>query len=175
MGVVVPEGVSDVASVDADGRPSGEIEGVVSAAAVVHGDHRGALMETVNFDSPFWEEPVVYAYTITVAPGRIKGWGMHRRQADRYATLSGRLRVVLYDGRADSSTFQRFAEFYFVDEAPGFLRIPAGVWHADQNIGDRPCQLMNFPTRPYDRDTPDKYRIDPASDEIPFDFTLRDS
>jgi hypothetical protein len=34
---------------------------------------------------------------------------------------------------------------------------------------------MNFPTRPYDRDTPDKYRIDPASDEIPFDFTLRDS
>ena len=34
---------------------------------------------------------------------------------------------------------------------------------------------MNFPTRPYDRTNPDKYRIDPASGEIPFDFTLRDS
>lgn len=175
IGVVIPEGVRDVPTVDAEGRPSGEIEGVVSAAGVVHGDHRGALMETVNFDHPFWEEPVVYAYTITVAPGRIKGWGMHRHQADRYATLSGRLRVVLYDGRAESPTFQRFAEYYFVDEAPGFLRIPPGVWHADQNIGDRPCQLINFPTRPYDRDDPDKYRIDPATGEIPFDFTLRDS
>lgn len=172
---VVPEGVRDAPSLDADGRPSGQIEGVVHARAVVHGDHRGALMETVNFDHPFWEEPVVYAYTITVAPGRIKGWGMHRHQTDRYATLSGRLRVVLYDGRADSATFQRFAEFHFVAETPGFLRIPPGVWHADQNIGEEPCQLMNFPTRPYDRDNPDKYRIDPASGEIPFDFTLRDS
>jgi dTDP-4-dehydrorhamnose 3,5-epimerase len=173
--IVVPDGVRDVASVDADGRPSGQIEGVVSARAVVHGDHRGSLMETVNFDNPFWDEPVVYAYTITVALGRIKGWGMHRHQTDRYASLSGRARVVLYDGRADSSTFQRFAEFYFVDEAPGFLRIPPGVWHADQNIGNEPCQLMNFPTRPFDRNAPDKYRIDPDSGEIPFDFTLRDS
>lgn len=104
---VVPEGVRDVPSVDAEGRPSDQIEGVVCARAVVHGDHRGALMETVNFDRPFWEEPVVYAYTITVAPGRIKGWGMHRHQDDRYASLSGRLRVVLYDGRTDSPTFQR--------------------------------------------------------------------
>lgn len=172
---IVPEGVRDVPSVDTDGRPSDRIEGVVHARAVVHGDHRGALMETVNFDHPFWEEPVVHAYTITVAPGRIKGWGMHRRQDDRYATLSGRLRVVLYDGRTDSPSFQRFAEFFFTDETPGFLRIPPGVWHADQNIGEEPCRLMNFPTRPYDHRDPDKYRIDPDSGEIPFDFTLRDS
>ncbi|HEX5526642.1 MAG TPA: hypothetical protein VFX44_05525 [Solirubrobacterales bacterium] len=108
--VVSPEGVRDTPPVDADGRPSGQIEGVVHTRAVVHGDHRGSLMETVNFDHPFWEEPAVYAYTIPVAPGRIKGWGMHRHQADRYATLSGRLRVILYDGHADSPTFPRFAE-----------------------------------------------------------------
>ena len=36
-------------------------------------------MEMVNFDDPFWEEPVVYAYAFTVSPGRIKGWGMHKR------------------------------------------------------------------------------------------------
>jgi hypothetical protein len=32
--------------------------------------------------------------------------------------------------------------------------------------------LVNFPTRPYDHAVPDKYRIDPASDEIPFDWEL---
>jgi dTDP-4-dehydrorhamnose 3,5-epimerase len=171
---VVPGGVRDLPTVSAGGRRLARLEGVDLAAAVVQADHRGTLMETVNFDSPFWEEPVVYAYTFTVAPGRIKGWGMHRRQTDRYAALAGRLRVVLYDGRPASETFQRFAEFYFSDEAPGFLRIPPGVWHADQNIGEMPCRVTNFPTEPFDREAPDKYRIDPASGEIPFDFALRD-
>jgi len=171
---VIPGGARDVPTVSAGGRRLSEIEGVVVAPAVVQADHRGALMEAVNFDHPFWEEPVVYAYVFTVAPGRIKGWGMHKRQADRYVALAGRLRVVLYDGRPDSPTFQQFAEFYFADESPGFLRIPPGVWHADQNVGEVPCRVINFPTRPYDRDAPDKYRIDPASGEIPFDFTLRD-
>lgn len=171
---VEPEGVRDAPTVFEGGGRRSTIEGVVSARGVVQADHRGSLMETVNFADPFWEEPVVYAYTFTVAPGRIKGWGMHKIQADRYVVLSGPLRVVLYDGRPGSPTFRRFAQFSFDDEAPGFLRIPAGVWHADQNVGEEPCRVVNFPTQPYDHDDPDKYRIDPASGEIPFDFTLRD-
>jgi dTDP-4-dehydrorhamnose 3,5-epimerase len=171
---VVPSGVRDAPTIEAGGRRRRQLEGVVHAPAVVQADHRGTLMEMVDFDHPFWEEPVLYAYTFTVAPGRIKGWGMHRLQTDRYVALAGRLRVVLYDGRTESPTFQRFAEFFFADETPGFLRIPPGVWHADQNVGEAPCRVINFPTRPYDRDAPDKYRIDPASGEIPFDFTLRD-
>jgi dTDP-4-dehydrorhamnose 3,5-epimerase len=171
---VVPGGVRDDPTVDRDGRRRPGLEGVVCAPAVVHADHRGSLMEAVNFDDPFWEEPVVYAYSFTVAPERIKGWGMHRLQADRYVALAGRLRVVLYDGRPGSATFGRFAEFFFADEAPGLLRIPPGIWHADQNVGKATCRVVNFPTRPYDRDAPDKYRIDPASGEIPFDFTLHD-
>ena len=104
---VVPGGVRDVPTVGAAGRRRPRLEGVVVAPAVVHADHRGTLMEAVNFDDPFWEEPVVYAYAFTVAPGRIKGWGMHKRQTDRYVALAGRLRVVLYDGRPDSPTFER--------------------------------------------------------------------
>jgi dTDP-4-dehydrorhamnose 3,5-epimerase len=172
--VILPEGVRDGPTVDGDGRPITRLDGVVFARTVVHGDHRGSLMEMINLASPFWDEPIVHAYLVTIAPGRIKGWGMHRHQADRYATVSGRLRVVLYDGRVDSPTFGAFAEFHFLDEAPGLLRIPPGVWHADQNVGDTPCRLINFPTRSFDRDAPDKYRIDPSSNEIPFDFTLRD-
>jgi dTDP-4-dehydrorhamnose 3,5-epimerase len=171
---VIPPGIRDGATVTDSGRALPNLDGVVARSALVHADHRGSLIELVNFDDPFWVEPVVYSYAITVAPGRIKGWGMHKLQVDRYAVLCGSLRVVLYDGRPDSPTFQQFAEFQFADEAPGFLRIPCGVWHADQNVGEAPCRLINFPTRAYDRASPDKYRIDPTSGEIPFDFTLRD-
>lgn len=137
-------------------------------------DHRGALIEVFNPAMGFWHEPVVYSYLITVRPGRIKGWGMHRMQADRYFVVGGRLRVVLFDGRTDSPSYERFAQFHFTEKSPGLLRIPPGVWHADQNWGDADAQILNFPTRPFDRENPDKYRIDPHSGEIPFDWSLND-
>jgi dTDP-4-dehydrorhamnose 3,5-epimerase len=171
---IVPRVARDAASVGADGAQLIPIDGVRLARLTSLVDHRGSIVEVVNFGAPFWEEPVVHAYQITILPGRIKGWGMHRLQADRYFAGSGRVRVVLHDGRVHSPTHGRFADFHFSDEAPGLLYIPPGVWHADQNTGDRSTLIVNFPTRAYDRDNPDKYRIDPHSGSIPFDWTLRD-
>jgi dTDP-4-dehydrorhamnose 3,5-epimerase len=150
------------------------IEGVEYARLLPHWDDRGSLMEVFSPALDFWHEPIVYSYAVTIRPGRIKGWGMHRIQTDRYCVLDGRLRVVLYDGRTDSPTYERFAQFQFTESSPGLLRIPPGVWHADQNWGDRNALLVNYPTHPYNHANPDKYSIDPHSGEIPFDWTLRD-
>jgi len=173
--VVEPEAARDAPTVDAAGRRlASGIEGVVYSRTVSHADHRGSLTEVVNFDDPFWDEPIVYSYCFTIRPGRIKGWSMHRKQADRYFLVQGSVRVVLYDGRLKSPTHGAFAEFQMTEASRGRLLIPPGVWHADQNWGSTEAIMMNFPTRPFDRDTPDKHRIDPASGEIPFDFTLPD-
>lgn len=171
---IVPDAARDLASVGADGLPLLAIDGVRLVGLTPFVDHRGSMVEVVNFEAPFWEDPVVHAYQIAIRPGRIKGWGMHRLQADRYFAGSGPVRVVLHDGRVESPTHGRFAAFHFSEEAPGLLYIPPGVWHADQNTGDRQALIVNFPTRAYDRANPDKYRIDPHSGVIPFDWTLRD-
>jgi dTDP-4-dehydrorhamnose 3,5-epimerase len=171
---VVPEGVQDAPSVDAESSSVQRIEGVEIARLAPHVDHRGSLVEVVNFAHSFWDEDVVYAYCIMIRPGRIKGWGMHKRQSDRYFLVSGSVRVVLYDGRDESSTAGSFEIHNLTREAPSLLLIPAGVWHADQNWGDGDAFIMNFPTRPYEPADPDKYRIDPHSGEIPFDWSLRD-
>lgn len=162
-----PAGVKDT-------RGEGSIEGVELERLSQFSDHRGSLCEVVDFERPFWREPVVYSYVITVRPGRIKGWGMHKLQADRYYVAAGSLRVVLYDGRTESPTHGRIQEIQFTPETLGLVRIPPGVWHADQNWGDVDAMIFNFPTHPYSHDNPDKYRIDPHSGEIPFDFALRD-
>jgi dTDP-4-dehydrorhamnose 3,5-epimerase len=172
---VKPDAPADAPTVDAAGhRLSTEIEGVVYSPAISHVDHRGSLTEVVNFDDGFWDEPIVHSYLFTINPGRIKGWGMHRKQADRYFVCRGNLRIVLFDGRVKSPTHERFAQFHFADGSRGALLIPPGVWHADQNWGDTEAVVINHPTRPFDREHPDKYRIDPESNEIPFDFRLRD-
>jgi dTDP-4-dehydrorhamnose 3,5-epimerase len=162
-------------SVDAASRILGiGIEGVMVERLVPHTDHRGHLTQIMSSVSPIWVEPVVHAYHVTVKPGRIKGWGMHRMQGDRHYSFAGDGRMVLYDGRDDSPTHAKIAEVHFSDVTRGVLYIPPGVWHAAHNIGDRDWQMINFPTRPYDSANPDKYRIDPHSGEIPFDFSLSD-
>ncbi len=142
----------------------------------LHGyhDHRGSLVPFFDPASPFWEKPVVHGYLITVRPGRIKGWGLHRRQADRYFTLAGELRTVLYDGREDSPTRGNFCEIHFTEGHTGLVLIPPGVWHATQNWGETLGRIVNFPTARFDPRDPDKERIDPHSGKIPFDWSLRD-
>jgi len=85
-------------------------------------------IEIVNFDHPFWQEPVVHAYGITIRPGRIKGWGMHKLQTDRYAIVNGSVRVVLFDGRSESPT-QGLIEGPFAFERKGkyYLSYPHAV------------------------------------------------
>ena len=169
------DGTRDRPTVDAAGRelPTA-IAGVVLVRLIQLADHRGSLVRVLDTREPFWVEPIVYAYEFTIRPGRIKGWGMHERQTDRYFLADGQLRVVLYDGRTDAPSHERIEQFFFTDSTPGLLMIPPGVWHADQNWGETDARILNFPTRPYDYANPDKFRIDPRSGTIPFDWDLRD-
>jgi dTDP-4-dehydrorhamnose 3,5-epimerase len=137
-------------------------------------DHRGALFPFLDLARPFWSEPVVHGYLFTLRPGRIKGWGMHKRQADRYFVLAGNLRVVLYDGREEAPTAGNFCEIFFTPETAGLVYIPQGVWHATQNWGKTLGRIANFPTARFDPADPDKYRVDVHGGTIPFDWTLKD-
>jgi dTDP-4-dehydrorhamnose 3,5-epimerase len=162
-------------TVDRNGTPlPSAIEGVVVKRLRSHVDHRGSLTPVLDARDPFWADPIVYSYEITINPGRIKGWGMHRLQADRYYVATGNVRVGLFDGREDSPSAGVAVEVQFSTRTPGLLLIPPGVWHADQNWGDTEVRIVNFPTRPYDPDSPDKFHIDIDAGIIPFDWSLRD-
>jgi dTDP-4-dehydrorhamnose 3,5-epimerase len=170
---VSPPAERDRPTTRPDGTPTDVgILGVVVERLQRHVDHRGSLIELINFDHSFWHEPIVHCECVTTRAGAIKGWGMHKLGHDRYFVGSGRMRVVLFDGRVQSPTFERFAQFHFTEQSPGLLRIPAGVWHANQNWGDEDAQFLNFPTRGYDHAHPDKYRLDPVDGPIEFDWTL---
>jgi dTDP-4-dehydrorhamnose 3,5-epimerase len=173
---VRPVGTKDAQTVGNSGEGLlGAVDGVELVRLDPIVDGRGSLTPLLTLSDPFWREPVVYAYSVMVRPGVIKGWGMHRLQTDRYFVPAGRLRVVLYDGRVASPTFENFQEIWFSDDSCGLVRIPPGVWHADQNWGAEDVRFVNFPTRPYDPADPDKYRVGPHSGEIPFDWAIRDA
>ena len=155
--------------------PEGEyvaalIDGVVTRPAVTHPDERGTVCEIYN---PAWginDEPLVYVYQITVRPGQIKGWNLHRTYADRLFFSYGTTKVVLYDDREGSPTRGMLNELHFDEHNRTLLVIPPGVWHAVKNVGSTESVFVNCPTKAYDHGDPEKFTLPAHTDQIPYRF-----
>lgn len=169
---IVPR--KDTQTVTPEGQSTAPlIDGVQLRAAVTIPDARGTICEIYNPAWNFSDAPLVYVYQITVRPGRIKGWVVHREQDDRLFISQGTLRIVLYDDRADSPTYKMLNELFLSDLNRGLVFIPRGVYHAIQNVGHTDALFINMPTRAYNHANPDKYRLPLENDVIPYRFDNR--
>jgi dTDP-4-dehydrorhamnose 3,5-epimerase len=115
-------------------------------------------------------DPIVFVYVFTIRPGMIKGWGMHKLHEDRYFVLAGEVEVVLYDERPESPTLGLVSKIVLSEYQGRLMNIPAGIWHADRNLGSKDVMVVNFPTIPYDHANPDKYRLPLNTNRIPHTF-----
>jgi dTDP-4-dehydrorhamnose 3,5-epimerase len=147
------------------------IDGVVLRKPPVHVDHRGRLFELfqgVPGDDGFWEKPVVYSYVFSVRPGQVKGWGLHLEKDDRYSLIVGEMVSVLFDARLGSPTYGHTQKVVLSEQGNRQVNIPAGVWHMNVNVGTTEATLVNFPTKPYDHEAPDRLLLPWDTEEIPF-------
>ncbi|MCC6628410.1 MAG: dTDP-4-dehydrorhamnose 3,5-epimerase family protein [Chloroflexi bacterium] len=164
----------DRLSVTADGQSiAARIEGVHLRPAITQVDERGEVTEIFN---PAWgihDAPLVYVYQVVIRPGRVKGWTIHYEQDDRLFFSMGVFKGVLFDARPTSPTFRMLNEFCLGERNRALLTVPAGVYHAFQNVGDTEALFINLPTRPYRYDRPDKFRLPLDTDEIPYRFNVR--
>ena len=162
----------DLPKVGPDGSSLQElIDGVELRRAPTHADERGTLTEIVDLRWEFTDDPLVYAYLVTIRPGQVRGWALHLVQNDRLFAYAGVLRIVLYDARTDSETYGRLNIFHLGDHDRALVSIPAGVYHAVQNVGDEVAMFINLPSQPYQHDDPDKYRLPLDNDVIPYRLT----
>lgn len=144
------------------------IDGVATHEVLhVPRDH-GVITETYR---PEWDPsglPIVHVYQSRLYPGAIGAWSCHAKTVDRLFVNQGHLKVVLYDGREESSTRGRIMEVHVGDVRPTFVVIPIGVWHGLQNVGATDALMLNYPSRAYDYSDPDHYRLPYDSEEIPY-------
>ena len=145
------------------------IAGVIVKKLKFIPDERGRLLEILRRDDPFFTK-FGQVYMTSAYPGIIKAWHYHRYQADHFAVLAGMAKVVLYDNREDSTTYQALNEFFLGDYHPLSIRIPPLVLHGFKALGCREVLLLNCPTEPYNHQSPDEYRL-PADDQaIPYSW-----
>ncbi len=136
-------------------------------------DERGRLMEMLRADDEIFMK-FGQVYMTTAYPGVVKAWHYHKKQWDHFVVVKGMMKVVLYDGREGSPTYQEINEFFMGDHHPILLQIPPRVCHGFKCVSETEAIVVNIPTEIYHHDQPDEFRLDPHSKEIPYDWARKD-
>ena len=147
------------------------IEGVSCTPLRVIPDERGWLMEILRCDDPLFRQ-FGQVYCTTAYPGVVKAWHYHKKQTDNFTCVHGMMKVVLFDARKDSPTFQKIMEVFIGEKNPLLVTVPPFVYHGFKAIGTETAYFISIPTLPYNYQEPDEFRLPPDSPEIPYDWVL---
>ncbi len=149
------------------------IEGVKIKQLRVIPDQRGRLMEILRADDDLFEA-FGQVYMTTTYPGVVKAWHLHKKQKDNVACVQGMIKLALYDPREESSTYREVNEFYLGTHNPLLVQLPEGVYHGWMCVSPEEAIVVNVPTEVYNREDPDEFRLDPHTNDIPYDWRKRD-
>jgi len=149
------------------------IHGVEIKELRVIPDERGRLMEVLRCDDSIFSK-FGQVYITTAHPGVVKGWHYHKKQEDHMAVIHGMMKIVLFDGRKESPTFGKVNEFFLGIHSPYLIKIPPMVLHGFKCISKDEAIVVNIPSEPYNRESPDEFRVDPHDNKIPYDWHKKD-
>ena len=87
-----------------------------------------------------------------------------------YCVIEGMVKLVLYDDRKDSKTYQQLQEIFIGEDNYCLVQIPPGIVNGYKTIGVKPSILINCSTHPHD--LKEMIRINPLSQEIPYSWDI---
>jgi len=147
------------------------IDGVKIKKLNIIPDERGKVMEILRCDDEIFKE-FGQVYMTTTYPGVVKAWHYHKIQTDNICCVKGMIKVVLYDDRKDSRSYKKLDEFFIGEYNQILISIPHGIYHGWKCISGVEAIVINIPNKPYNRKTPDEYRLPPTTNKIPYKWVL---
>ena len=133
-------------------------------------DERGKVMHMMKAEdtvfSSFGE-----IYFSRVYPGAVKAWHLHDRMTINYAVPHGKIKLVLFDDRADSSTNGEIQEIFLGEDNYQLVTIPPFVWNGFKGIGTETALVANCASIPHDPN--EITRLDPDDCFIPYNWELK--
>lgn len=109
------------------------------------------------------------AYMTYTYPGIVKAWYRHHQQIDQIIIIAGSIKLVLYDTRENSSSYNNVNVIGVDSTDPRLIQIPTGVWHGFQANGKQPTLILHINSQPY-LEQPDEDRLPPDSELIPYSW-----
>ena len=141
------------------------IEGVKVIALRRIPDRRGTVCQMLKSTDPHYLQ-FGEIYFSTVYPGAVKAWKSHHKITVNYACIFGRVKLVLFDERHNSTTRGSLMEVFLGPDNYSLVVIPPSIWHGFQGMSEPVGIIANCATEPND---PSEYdRLEPSDNRIPY-------
>lgn len=145
-----------------------KIQGLVLTPLKQIGDERGSVFHYLKSSSPTFNG-FGEAYYSKVYRNVIKGWKYHTRISQNFCVPYGRIKMVIYDNRPDSST-NGIIEEILLDDTDNYrlLSMPHGLWYAFKCESEGFSILANIIDMPHDPGESSNLSLD--TKEIPYEW-----
>lgn len=143
------------------------IDGVIVHPLKKIADERGMVMHMIRADSPYFEK-FGEIYFSTVKPGIVKAWKRHFKMTQHFAVPVGKIRLVIYDDRKDSSSSGKIDVLEIGEDNYCLVKIPPLLWYGFQGISIMPAIIANCTDLTYEPHEVE--RLNPTNNNIPFDW-----
>lgn len=133
-------------------------------------DERGGIYHMLKESDPHFIKFGEIYFSIAY-PGVVKGWHEHTKQTQNYAVIDGMIKLVLFDNRKDSKTFNKVHELFIGEENYSLITIPTGIIMGYKCIGTKKSILANCSTLTHDPNEMINY--DPLGSKVPYKWDLK--
>ena len=133
-------------------------------------DERGTILHMLRVTDPHFQQ-FGEIYFSTIYKGVVKGWHWHREMTLNYACIFGRVKLVLFDERPDSSTRGEIMEIFLGPDNYSLVIIPPELWNGFKGMSDPLAIIANCCTHPHDPSR--SQRLDPFENHIPYDWAVK--
>ena len=133
-------------------------------------DERGTIMHMLRATDPHFQQ-FGEIYFSTIYKDVIKGWHSHRDMTLNYACIHGRIKLVLFDDREQSSTKGELMEIFLGPDNYSLVIIPPDVWNGFKGMVDPFSLIANCCTHVHDPSR--SSRLDPFDNHIPYNWNVR--
>ena len=111
-------------------------------------DNRGKVMHMLRTDSQVFEK-FGEIYFSTIYHQSIKGWHLHKESVLNYVCIKGKVKLVLFDNRKESSTKGVYQELILSSEDYFLVTIPPNIWNGFKGLDRAESIIANCLTLPH--------------------------
>tara|TARA_R110000751_G_C13671499_1_gene470318 strand:+ start:413 stop:847 length:435 start_codon:yes stop_codon:yes gene_type:complete len=131
-------------------------------------DDRGSILHMLRADEKDFDT-FGECYFSEINPGKVKAWKCHSRQSQNISVPVGKIRLVLFDERSNSSTKNKL-QILELGRPDNYKRvhIPKGIWYGFKCLSNMPAIIANCADIPHERE--ESEIRPPNHSKIPYQF-----
>ncbi len=143
------------------------IEGVKITKLKILQDDRGKVMHMLRTDSEVFKN-FGEIYFSTIYYEKIKAWHLHKESTLNYTCVKGKVKLVLFDDRQESSSKGSTQEIILSPKDYNLVTVPNNIWNGFKGLDKDESIIANCLDMPHNEN--EMVRIDPFDKTIKYNW-----